>query len=315
MRDSVRLAQSLPGYLIRASRGAAGVVHRSLMRLSPGLSEKRISAMIRVRNEREFLYAAVQSIADVVDELVIVDNLSTDGTQLIVEALRKEYGEKLLHYVYPFDVRKVGRESAELASTWRGRRSPHLSATYYNWCLQRCTEPYVLKWDGDMIATERLYAALREWRGSSRAVALFRGANVHPDRQHLVAARTGDRRSLPGTPTGGMPAWVTSLTNDYPEPRLFPSLLARYDGGRRWTQELRSPFLARGFRGQACLRIEEPCYLHLKFCKRQPVANYSPDLAHAILANVAVGPPLTPEWSELLRRWEIGAPRDDRQAG
>ncbi len=41
---------------------------------------KQISAMMRVKNEEEFLAASVLSIADFVDEIVIIDNLSTDNT-------------------------------------------------------------------------------------------------------------------------------------------------------------------------------------------------------------------------------------------
>ena len=35
---------------------------------------KKISAMVRVRNEEEYLFTSVASIAELVDEVVIIDN-------------------------------------------------------------------------------------------------------------------------------------------------------------------------------------------------------------------------------------------------
>lgn len=262
--------------------------------------------MVRVRNEEEFLYPAVKSIADLVDEIVLVDNLSSDGTPEIIGRLTAEYPGKVVAHRYPFEVRRVGSESVALAATRRGRASPHLSANYYNWCLRRCTKPFVLKWDGDMIATAALDHALESWRRSDASVLIFNGANVHPDRRHLLAAKVTDRQALAtGLDAPGMPAWAASLTYDYAEPRLFPALLARYRSGTGWTQTLTSPFLRRGVRAHATHTSTEPCYLHLKFCKAKPLARYSSDLARVIDANLAPGSALAPEWRALLERWHI----------
>jgi hypothetical protein len=69
--------------------------------------------MVRVKNEEEFLFA---SIADHVDEVVIVDNGSSDGTPAVIEALCGRYRGKISRHSYPFEIRKVGRENWELAS-------------------------------------------------------------------------------------------------------------------------------------------------------------------------------------------------------
>jgi glycosyltransferase involved in cell wall biosynthesis len=274
--------------------------------LGPGRTERGVSAMVRVRNEEEFLYPAVKSIADLVEEVVIIDNRSSDGTADIIAKLREEYPHKVVAAEYPFEIRKVGAESIALAATRRGRRSPHLSANYYNWCLRRCSRPYILKWDGDMIATAAFARGLEAWRRSAASLLILRGANVHPDRRHLLAARVTDRETLTaGLDAPGMPAWVTSLTYDYAEPRLFPARFARYQPGAGWTQTLESPFLRRGLRSHACHTLDEPCYLHLKFCKASPLATYSADLARVIDGNLAVGPPLEPEWHTLLERWHL----------
>ena len=119
-----------------------------------------ISAMVRVRNEEEFLFAAVSSIVDLVNEIVIVDNLSSDGTPGVIAALQRKFPTRVSTHSYPFEVRKVGREHWELASQRTRRPSPHLSSTYYNWALRRCRHPFILKWDGDMIACPAFEASL-----------------------------------------------------------------------------------------------------------------------------------------------------------
>ena len=42
------------------------------MSVAPPVLEKRLSAMMRIRNEEEFLYAAVSSILPCVEEAVLV---------------------------------------------------------------------------------------------------------------------------------------------------------------------------------------------------------------------------------------------------
>ena len=64
-----------------------------------------------------------------------------------------------------------------------------------------------------------------------------------------------------------------------PEPRLFPRRLARYHARLKWTQSLDTPFLAPVLAPRAAMRVDGPCYLHLKFLKRAGFANYTDDLA------------------------------------
>jgi len=279
--------------------GPAYSALRVLLRLQ---GPKRISAMVRVKDEEEFLYPAIKSIVDLVDEVVVVDNLSSDGTAQIIDALKREYPGKLSCHVYPYEIRRRGRENWELASAPQGRSSPHLLSSYYNWCLRKCSMPYVLKWDGDMIATAELPAALQAWRQSSAAALAFHGVNVHPDRRHLIAARLSDAAEIIKPLTiPQVPKWVSTMSHTYPEWWLFPRLGARFTNDVWWCETLRSPYLrpsaiARRF-GQ---RADEPCFLHLRFCKREPFTGYSDDFREMIQANLTAGPPLQPEWKGLL---------------
>jgi hypothetical protein len=271
--------------------------------------------MVRVRNEEEFLFAAVSSIVAHVTEVVIIDNLSTDHTPDVIAELEREFPTKIRTEGYPHEVRRVGRENWELASQPDHRGSPHLSSTYYNWALSRCRYPFVLKWDGDMIARAEFETALEEWRVSKRPVLVFNGENVHPDRRHLIRARETDRAPLlEGLSVPGLPMWVTTLTEDAKEPRLFPRFGAHYGDQILWTQSLASPFEHRDYRQRARVTATAPCFLHMKFCKRDALANYSDDLRAVIEGNIDVGDPLSPEALAILRQHRV-APRSSDPAG
>lgn len=278
-------------------------VLRAVLRLRP----RRISAMMRVKNEEEFLDAAVRSIVEHVDEVVLVDNQSTDTTPAVIAALRAEYPDKIVCHRYPYEIARVGSETWQLLGTG-AVDSPHLSGTYYNWCMQRCSQPYVLKWDGDMIATAQLYAALSAWRRTRVPILVVQGANVHPDRIHLAAARSSDRAALLARQRSPrIPGWVASMAHDFPEPRLFPKLRARYAHAAGFTQSLTSPFLDARCKATLRERVGGISYLHLKFCKAAPYASYSEDLAGVIADNLTTGPRLDAESEGLLERWGIGA--------
>jgi hypothetical protein len=262
--------------------------------------------MVRIRNEEEFLYPAVRSILDLVEEVVLVDNLSTDRSPEIMESLRAEAPDKVGCHRYPHRVARVGAETWKLASDPAAADSPWLSGNYYNWCMTRCREAFVLKWDADMVATPAFAGALENWRRSDRPILAFNGANVHADFRHLVAAKCGDREALLARlSVPGLPRWVTTLTQDFLEPRLFPRDGACYEHGLLWTQRLMSPLCEPGVRRSAWLEVDEPAYLHLKFCKKDPYSNYSSDLAAVIAGNVTTGPALDPEALALLRRLRI----------
>jgi glycosyltransferase involved in cell wall biosynthesis len=286
---------------------ARAVLEHVAVRVAGGLAgHKRVSAMIRVKNEEEFLWPAALSIVDSVDEIVIVDNGSTDGTPAIVEALQRAYPTKVRRFHYPHEIARVGAETAALLSGAPPRDGLRLSGAFYNWCLRRCAQPFVLKWDGDMIATPGFHRALAEWKRSPHLVLMMRGANVYPDREHFAAARSSDREALAANLTHpGMPGWVRFLSHDYLEPRLFPRLLARYDHVSGWTQSLTSPFLHRKLRRWSCRTVAGISHLHLKFCKRDPYSNYSDDLRRVIVGNLTAGPVLDREAREVLHRWVV----------
>jgi hypothetical protein len=257
--------------------------------------------MVRIRNEEEFLDAAIRSLVFDVDEIVLVDNMSTDGSPGIIGSFVDEFPGKVRAYRYPHPIRRVGRENWEYAADPRKQDSPNLSATYFNWCKERCTRSHVLKWDGDMIATRHFHASVEAWRRSSSEVVFLRGANVHPDREHLIAAISTDRDALLASlSVPGLPRWATNMTRDSPEARIFPAAGSRFTNDRLWTQRISTPFLDDDPERRHVRDADGVAYLHMKFCKRDPFSNYSDDLARVLSSNVTRGPALDPEWRALI---------------
>jgi glycosyltransferase involved in cell wall biosynthesis len=107
-----------------------------------------LSAVMRCKNEEEYIVASIMSIYRIFDEIVVVLNNSTDRTrQLIEESLRDHPKVRLLEYSSECSGVGPGYYENVLAK-------PETSlAKYYNWCLDQTRFSHVCKWDGDMIAT------------------------------------------------------------------------------------------------------------------------------------------------------------------
>lgn len=252
-------------------------VSRPFMRLALDATlpqgRKTISAMIRIRNEEEFLEATVESIIDIFDEVVLIDNLSDDGTPAIIADLVSRF-PKVTAYYYGHQVARPGSENADLAKSRGGRRSPRLLANYYNWCIARCTMRYVVKWDADMIATSELASAVAEFRHSPAQVMCISGANVHPNRTHYIATDS-----------------FYSSIETY-EPRLFVRRFAQYvDGGK--FEVFYSPYRASHW----WLSYEPLVFIHMKYCKALPEGNWSAGNRPV----VSVGAELEPELQLIAR--------------
>jgi Beta-1,4-N-acetylgalactosaminyltransferase (CgtA) len=261
---------------------------------------KRISAMMRVKNEETFLRASVESILPLVDEVVIIDNDSRDGTPAIACELARLHPEKIRLYDYPYAVAKVGSENQSLASRASDRNSPRLLSNYYNWCLSQCRMNYVLKWDGDMVATPPLARHLAYFKNSSYLVMMFFGANLHPDRDHLIGASDTMQQEIQASMAA--PMTVENWTSAYSdlEPWLFPRILAKHRTDYWWCEKLHTPWI------KESISINECCFLHLKYCKPNPYEHWSNDFADMIKKGVVPGPVVPSELRELVELISTG---------
>ena len=251
---------------------------------------KSISAMVRVRNEEEWLYQAVSSVANLVDELILVDNASSDRTPQLIRQIAAEHPAKTRTFPYPHLIARQGAENADLVAHDDGR-SPRLLANYYNWCLDRCSNPYVFKWDGDEIATDEMQRALSAFRRSRKHVLMLFGRNVHPSLTSVI-------RDVPPVVDAPSGFWGSVPSTQDPEPRVFPRRFARYWSNRLW-ESLASPYL----RHALTLRWERPTYLHMAMCKGEPFANASPNDRQARLrSSLQPGAALTASEAAALER-------------
>ena len=138
--------------------------------LKLGGKKPGITAMIRVKNEESNIADCIASVMPCVDEVLIIDNGSTDSTVSRVEAMLQSRGfsKPLRLLSYPFPVARCGAEHGETEE-----HSVHSLAYYYNWCLSQCSTSHVIKWDADMRVINETSAQL----GFSHLLARLRSTD------------------------------------------------------------------------------------------------------------------------------------------
>lgn len=149
--------------------------------LPPGLT-----CVFRVRNEARSLPWALPPILRAVQQVVLVDNGSEDGTADVGRRVAAESGaaERYTALHYPFEVSRAGQEHLRTPAD-----SVHSLTHFYNWSFSHVRTAYSMKWDGDMVLTPEGEAALADlsWQleGSETVVVVPR----HP--LTVVDDRTG----------------------------------------------------------------------------------------------------------------------------
>jgi glycosyltransferase involved in cell wall biosynthesis len=108
--------------------------------------ERGVSLIIRAKNEEENIKDCIESVIDLVDEIIFVDNNSTDNTFKIVEEYQKIH-KHLKIYKYNLSFEKVGDKHKQALK----ENNKNTVTTYYNWCLSKATKYTVIKWDADFI--------------------------------------------------------------------------------------------------------------------------------------------------------------------
>ena len=165
-------------------------------------TKKGTTALMRVKNEASKIYFSLTSILDVFDEVVLVDNGSTDSTLEIVRRVKEQRDKtnKIKIFSYPFTISRCGQEHWKTADD-----SIHSIVYYYNWALSRCSLQHVCKWDGDMVLQKasraRFGQFLKQHLGQSRALWMIEGQTVYRDTEGNFWLAKGEL---------------------IPEPRLFP---------------------------------------------------------------------------------------------
>ncbi len=123
---------------------APATIEHDQPELIPGLT-----ALIRAKNEQANTYECISRVSQFVDQVIFVDNNSTDAT--FVEAQRaqqKKFNTRI--YQYNIDVPRLGADHAAAVAA----RSANTLATYYNFCLSKVATQNVIKWDADFVAID-----------------------------------------------------------------------------------------------------------------------------------------------------------------
>ena len=111
-----------------------------------------ISACIRVRNEGQFMGAAVRSVLPLVDEVVLCVQPSDDDTLEQAEVMRAVWPEKVRVHYYPIVPDWIDTMGFYEKDPDAPGHLVHMS----NWAMSKCTYSWILKVEGDVIALPTL---------------------------------------------------------------------------------------------------------------------------------------------------------------
>jgi len=140
------------------------------------------SFLLRIKNEEATIKKCILDIVDLADEIIVVDNNSSDNTLNIVLDLEKKYNN-IIVYQYKINIPRVGKEHIE------NKDKSNTLTNYYNWTASKATYNKLIKWDGDFYTIkENLKELLDKYRNINDYFAVwFSGLTlfVHNDKQYF----------------------------------------------------------------------------------------------------------------------------------
>lgn len=209
-------------------------------------TKRTISAVFRVKNEGLFLEAAVESILRSVDEIIIVDNQSTDLTLEVAKALEAKYSGKIKVFTYEYSIARVGEDN--LKEFNKDPQSPHLLSNFSNFAFEKGTMDFLLRWDGDMIANSGLHQMIGDFKRAKYQTVYMKGCDISKNSRKIDSVGS---RSF--------------------EPRLYRRQFSSYKNVRIH-EALHSPF------EYSAIVFPDDTFIHLKFLKEDPFSNHSAEL-------------------------------------
>lgn len=237
---------------------------------------KTISAVFRVKNEGLFLQAAVESILDSVDEVIIVDNQSTDLTLEVAKALEAKYSGKIQVFSYNYSIARVGEDN--LKEFNKDPQSPHLLSNFSNFAFEKGTMNFLLRWDGDMIANSAFHRMIGDFKRSKYQTVFMKGCDISRNSRKIDSVGS---RSF--------------------EPRLYRRQFSNYKNVRIH-EALHSPF------EYSASVFPDDTFLHLKFLKEDPFSNHSAELIDVRKSEMTELEEISDEDKNLLTSYGIASP-------
>ena len=146
------------GALARPLRAVAGVAPLVGLAPRPDARPMGVSALVRLKDEVDWIEASLRSLEGFADEIVVIDNGSTDGSLERVHALQRTLGLEL-----------------------RAEAAPELDHTALsNRALLRARFRWVIRWDADFVAHTSGPHALRGLRAALADWPRWRHVCLHP---------------------------------------------------------------------------------------------------------------------------------------
>jgi glycosyltransferase involved in cell wall biosynthesis len=130
----------------------------------PSRKKAGITAIVRLKNEEDYLEKALNSILPFFDEFVIIYNQCTDRTPEIVERFAKSEPQRVKPFHY---VPEVFPQGSEMHRTLPPHH-PSSLVHYYNFAVSKASYRICAKWDGDMIAAPEPFGQLVDWLRSMK---------------------------------------------------------------------------------------------------------------------------------------------------
>jgi len=109
-------------------------------------AKKGVSALVRCHNEEQKIYQTLKSIYSLFDEIICINNNSSDNTDVIIKDFisNNDINKKIKYYQYPFKLPTIDNNN-------RNIKSLHSWAYMINYGISKCTYSHIFKWDADMI--------------------------------------------------------------------------------------------------------------------------------------------------------------------
>lgn len=135
-----------------------------------------ISGVARLKNSADFLEGVVRAFLPYLDEIILVAEQATDGTNEICERLAQEYPDKVRYFFYPFAIRFRDYDWDDQPTS----DSVYSFAYFTNWAFSKTTYKYVMRLDDDIFPIPETWEKMRKYilEKQPNEYLLYYGVNV-----------------------------------------------------------------------------------------------------------------------------------------
>ena len=134
-----------------------------------------LSAVYRVKNASLYIESSILSIAPICQEIIIVDNNSSDDTLDKVKTIKEKLRGRVDIQIY-----KYTNKLAIAGINYKNNLNEHNSlARFYEFSFSKATSDYVMKCDAHLIYNPSFYFKVQKMLEQNRRVIIFRGIELY----------------------------------------------------------------------------------------------------------------------------------------